>query len=201
MKKKLLILFSLLLICIKGISQEKKITILVKDEKNKPISGAVILFDNVRQKSWTNSKGIYKAKTVQIPKEISAFSPKIGIKKVKYRGEGKITIIIAQGNDKLLTTNKSKNINPKQFWSIYDYLKGNVAGLHITPNNEIRIRGYGSVNGSMHPLFILNGTNINQETFGMIRPNSIKSVRVLKGPETAAYGSRGANGVIIVKTL
>ena len=41
-------------------NDEVKITITVKDAKNKPIPGAIILFDDVRQKRWTNSKGILK---------------------------------------------------------------------------------------------------------------------------------------------
>ncbi|CAL2103601.1 Plug domain-containing protein [Tenacibaculum sp. 190130A14a] len=181
---------------------EKKITIQVRDFNNKPVPGAIILFDNVRQKSWTNSSGVLKIKTTNAPVEISAFSPKLGIKKIKYNGQKKIKITIPKGDKKLLITdNKEKKRDPSQFWSIYDYLRGNIAGVHVTPTNVIRVRGYGTVNGSMEPLFILNGTNIDQETFGRIRPNLIKSVRVLKGPETAIYGSRGANGVIIIETL
>ena len=53
----------------------------------------------------------------------------------------------------------------------------------------------------MTPLFILNGTSVGQDTFGTISPSDIKSLTILKGPESAAYGVRGANGVIIVKTM
>lgn len=202
MKKKIfLVLFGLLFFNLNLNAQSnesKKLTIIVKDVNNNPIPGAVILFDNVRQKRWTNSKGIFKVKIINDPKEISAFSPKIGIKKIKYNGKKKIKIIIQKGKNQLLTNNKE--IDSKQFWSIYDYLKGNVAGLNISSSNTITIRGYNSVNGNnKDPLFILDNNIISKETFSRIRPNFIKSITILKGPETAFYGARGANGVIIVK--
>jgi TonB-dependent SusC/RagA subfamily outer membrane receptor len=50
-------------------------------------------------------------------------------------------------------------------------------------------------------MFILNGVQVDQETFGQIVPVTIVSVKILKGPETAIYGIRGANGVIEVTTI
>ncbi|MDP2542483.1 hypothetical protein CSC81_12060 [Tenacibaculum discolor] len=202
MKKITLLLIAIMAFSFPANSQTKKLTIQVTDKNNKPVSGAVILFDNVRQKSWTNSKGIFKIKVNKNPEKISAFSPKIGIKTVKYNGQKKVKIIILKGNKNLLTIDENKkNIDPKQFWSIYDYLRGNIPGVNVSSGNVITIRGYGTINGNSTPLFILNGTNINQKTFGRIRPNLIKSITILKGPETAVYGSRGANGVIVIKTL
>ena len=84
--------------------------------------------------------------------------------------------------------------------SIYDYLRGQIAGVNVSSDEEITIRGYNSINGDMTPLFILNETTVSKEIFGNIRPLDIKSVTVLKGPETTRYGVRGANGVIIVTT-
>lgn len=198
----LLFTFTLTLNISSIFSQEKKISITVKDYKNKPVAGAVILFDNVRQKRWTNTKGKYKVKIVEEPKIITAFSPKIGIQKIKYDGKENVIIIIPKGKNNLTITNpKNKELDPNQFWSIYEYLRGNVPGVNVSPSNVITIRGYGTVNGNMTPLFILNGSNISKEAFSRIRPNLIKSISVLKGPETAYYGIRGANGVIVVQTL
>ena len=52
----------------------------------------------------------------------------------------------------------------------------------------------------MTPLFILNGVEIPKDIFSQIMPDEIESVTVLKGPDSAIYGIRAANGVIIVKT-
>lgn len=202
MKKYIIILLGILFFNNSIHSQEKKITIKVKDVFNKPVAGAIILFDNKKQKIWTNSNGEFKTKIKSDPKEISAFHPNIGIKKIKYNGKNNVTIIIKEGNDLNLSGNTSKQVilDSGQFNTIYDYLRGQIPGVNVTSDNIIRIRGYNSINRNMTPLFILNGIEITKETFGGIRPDNIKSLSVLKGPETSIYGIRGSNGVIIVKT-
>jgi TonB-dependent SusC/RagA subfamily outer membrane receptor len=183
-------------------SQNKNITIRVKDVNNKPVSGAIILLDDVKQNVWTNSSGVFKTKLKSTPKEISAFHPKIGIKKIAYNGKENIIIKIEKGNDLPVSKNTKtqKSSDSSQFNSIYDYLRGQIAGVNVSSDEEITIRGYNSINGDMTPLFILNETTVSKEIFGNIRPLDIKSVTVLKGPETTRYGVRGANGVIIVTT-
>ena len=182
--------------------KQNKVTITVKDSKDNPVPGAVILFDNVRLKRWTNSKGVFKAKFDKTPKEISAFSPKVGISKVVYDGSSKVDIVIGDSND--LGINRSpasKNVGAIQFRDFYDYLRGQVPGVNVTMDNVINIRGYNSVNGSTTPLFILNNTPVEQVELLNVVPTTIKSVVVLKGPDASKYGSRGANGVIEIKTF
>jgi TonB-dependent SusC/RagA subfamily outer membrane receptor len=195
--KKQIILLGVLLLCINVFAQSKKLTIKVSDADNKSISGAIILFDDVRQKRWTNSNGVFKTKLDINPKEISAFHPKIGIKKIKYNGAEKISIKIIKGDN--IYAKKKSNLN--KFHNIYDYLRGRVPGVNITASNVITIRGYNTFSGNTTPLFILDGLEIEQGTFGTISPYNIKSIKVLKGPDTSIYGLRGANGVIVVKTM
>lgn len=203
---------ALMLCTISAFSQEKekkkkkskdvKISVLVKDPDNKPLPGAVILIDNVKQKRRTNSKGYFKAKLDKAPKEISAFSPSIGIKKVKYKEGHDLIITIPNGKDHFVhSSHQKKGINPVNFRNIYDYMRGQVPGVSIDSNNDITIRGYNSVNGSTTPLFVVNGTAVDQSIFGNLVPTNIKTIRVLKGTETSQYGARGANGVIIVETF
>ena len=93
MKKNIFLTFlSIILYSFTTNAQNKKVSIIVLDTNNKPVPGAVILFDNVRQKRWTNVKGEYKIVIVKEPKEISAFSPTVGIQKIQYNGETKVTI-------------------------------------------------------------------------------------------------------------
>ena len=95
-------------------SQTIKLTILVKDKDNNSIPGAIILLDDVKQKRPTNSAGYFKVKLDKAPREIAAFSPLFGIKKVKYNGNSTIVIqIVETKNDSYLTdTNKTKAIDP-----------------------------------------------------------------------------------------
>ena len=67
----------------------------------------------------------------------------------------------------------------------------------------VRISGTSSFLGGQEPLFLLDGMVIQSSDGGLssINPNSIESIRVLKdASETAIYGARGANGVIVIKT-
>jgi TonB-dependent starch-binding outer membrane protein SusC len=87
-------------------------------------------------------------------------------------------------------------------------LAGRVAGVVVsrTPDGGIavRIRGGTSLSGNNEPLYVVDGVAIQAGPNGAltgINPYDIESIRVLKdAAETAMYGSRGANGVIIIKT-
>lgn len=79
---------------------------------------------------------------------------------------------------------------------IYEYLQGRVAGVEVV-GTQVRVRGEHSITGNNDPLWIVDGQECND--VGSIPVNMIKSVEVLKdGSLTAMYGSRGANGVILV---
>ena len=200
--KKIIVLISFLFLSINLYSQSTKFIIIVKDENNKPISNAIILLNNKKQKTLTNLNGIFKAKLDYTPKVISAFHPSIGISKIKYRGESKLKMIIKKGKNIALNNDKSNQISGEtiQINSIYDYLRGRVSGVNVSSDNVITIRGYNSLQGNMTPLFVLNGSQVSQDIFGRIIPVEIKRITVLKGSDTAVYGIRGANGVIDVET-
>jgi TonB-dependent starch-binding outer membrane protein SusC len=90
--------------------------------------------------------------------------------------------------------------------TVNESLTGRMAGVQVTttegsPDAEVRIRvrGGGSLTQDATPLFIVDGFPVN--TISDISPSDIKSIDVLKdASSTAIYGSRGANGVIIVTT-
>ncbi|WP_439130294.1 TonB-dependent receptor plug domain-containing protein [Polaribacter sp.] len=202
MGKKIIILIGFLFLNISINAQSNKIVIKVKDEKNRSVAGATILLDNKKQNAVTNLNGVFKTTLKFTPKTISAFHPAIGIVKVKYEGEKKLVIMIRKGKNIALNNDSSNQISGEtiQINSIYDYVRGRVSGVNVTSDNVITIRGYNSLQGNMTPLFILNGTQITQDVFGRIIPQEIKRITVLKGNDTAIYGIRGANGVIVVET-
>jgi TonB-dependent SusC/RagA subfamily outer membrane receptor len=86
-------------------------------------------------------------------------------------------------------------------------LQGRVAGVSVSraPDGGIavRIRGATSIYGNNEPLYVVDGMPITPGPNGSlsgINPYDIESIKVLKDPaETAMYGARGANGVIIIK--
>ncbi len=89
--------------------------------------------------------------------------------------------------------------------SVVQALQGKVAGVQVTPSSGepgagaiVRIRGVGTLNNAS-PLYVVDGMLLDDIDF--LSPNDIQSVDVLKDASaTAIYGSRGANGVIIVTT-
>lgn len=181
--------------------------IFVKDTANKPITGAFIFIDNIKLKKTTNISGFIQVKLRKNPKKISVFSPVYGIQDVNY--DGKQNIVIKYNKNAIKTDVESKTTGLKvikkssnnnvQYRNIYEYLRGRVAGVVVASDNSILIRGAGSFNGSTAPLFIVNGVSVS--SVEDIIPSDIKSVTVLKGPETARYGVRGSNGVILIQTL
>ena len=91
--------------------------------------------------------------------------------------------------------------------NISQALQGRIAGVEMTQtstrpgaNMQIRVRGTRSLTGNNDPLVVLDGIPF-AGNIGDINPNDIKSVDILKDASaTAIYGSRGANGVILITT-
>ena len=91
--------------------------------------------------------------------------------------------------------------------TVSDMLVGRFPGVEVTPQSNgrvsIRIRGAHSMKGNQEPLFVLDGVpqNASGSTLTDLDPHDIKSIDVLKdAASTSAYGSRGANGVILIAT-
>lgn len=91
--------------------------------------------------------------------------------------------------------------------TVTDMLVGRFPGVEVTPQSNgrvsIRIRGSHSMKGNQEPLFVLDGVpqNVNGTTLTDLDPHDIASIDVLKdAASTSAYGSRGANGVILIAT-
>lgn len=114
----------------------------------------------------------------------------------------------------------SEELTVGKMTDVTSALAGKVAGVQINASsanpgtaNSVIIRGFSSINGNNQPLYVVDGVPLqqtselsqgNQEAFGgisNINPNDIESMTVLKGAAaTAIYGSRAANGVIVITT-
>ena len=87
-----------------------------------------------------------------------------------------------------------------------DALAGQVSGLSVLTSSgdpsksaSIRLRGINSISSSSTPLFILDGAPISSTMFNTLNPSDIQDITVLKdAASTAIYGSRAANGVIVI---
>ncbi len=133
-------------------------------------------------------------------------------------------IVVAYGTQKkaattgAISTVKGAEIENKPFSSVDKALQGSVAGLNSSAASgapgaaqDVRIRGVSSINAGNAPLYVLDGAVMNtgdasrlQTTANLLstlNPNDIESITVLKdASSTAVYGSRAANGVILITT-
>ena len=138
------------------------------------------------------------------------------------------TIVVAYGTAKKGTYTgaasvlKADAIQDVPTTSFENALNGKVAGLQISSTsgqagstNQIRIRGIGSMNASNEPLYVIDGVPVNSGNTGQmsdytcatnnvmntLNPSDIESLTVLKDAAASAlYGSRAANGVIMITT-
>ncbi|RRB17914.1 SusC/RagA family TonB-linked outer membrane protein [Larkinella knui] len=113
-----------------------------------------------------------------------------------------------------------KQLTQARSTNFVNALSGKIAGVQVTNSNgspgassRVLIRGTSSIGSNNQPLFVVDGVPIDNGNYGSgtgvdygngassLNPDDIDNVSVLKGPSAAAlYGSRGANGVILITT-
>lgn len=205
--------------------QGKKITVkgTVTDAKMRPVSGADIFVDDIKMRSVTDSRGYYRVRVSPASKIIVILSPGVGSGKAEIGGkrvidfqlEGEISSAGSdeQSNDMInvgygqvkrrnLTTPVNRldgqEFRNRSYSNIYDMINGTVPGVEVH-GTSIKIQNATSFMSSTEPLFVVDGIIVN--TISDISPNDVKSIEVLKGASAAIYGSRSANGVILITTL
>ena len=103
---------------------------------------------------------------------------------------------------------KAEDIEKKNPSDITKALSGEVAGVQVVNSSGqpgtvagIRIRGIGSISASKEPLYVVDGIPLDAGSISSIDPGDIASTTILKdATATSLYGSRGANGVVLITT-
>lgn len=100
----------------------------------------------------------------------------------------------------------SKSFKDQPIVQVSDALQGRVSGVQVQNSGvpggtvKIRVRGSGSINRSNDPLYVIDGI-VRESGLTGLNPEDIRSMQVLKdASSTAIYGSRGANGVVLITT-
>ena len=111
----------------------------------------------------------------------------------------------SSGSVAVIKADKLKQVPMASFDQI---LQGQAPGLLVVSSSGqpgqsalVRLRGVGSISGSNAPLYILDGIQITAANFASLNPEDFENISVLKdAAATSIYGSRGANGVIVIST-
>lgn len=108
----------------------------------------------------------------------------------------------SQGANGVLDQEDLENTRVTRFEEL---LEARVAGVRVRrlANGEftVQIRGINAFHGSTEPLFVLDGVPVlDTRNLAMINPADVARIEVLKDASAAAYGTRGANGVILITT-
>ncbi|WP_274185661.1 TonB-dependent receptor [Flavivirga sp. 57AJ16] len=112
-------------------------------------------------------------------------------------------------------TVSGEKLKERSATSLNEALAGRISGVQVNTNSgrpggrsNVRIRGFSSINSSNNPLYVIDGVQLPQgdqaqfsTAIDYLNPSDIASIEVLKdASSTAIYGSRGANGVILITT-
>lgn len=142
-----------------------------------------------------NKRDVVDAKLVESPRELNA------VVVVGYGTQKRIDLTGAVGSV------NSKQLQERPAINLEEELAGKISGVNVSTNSgapggetKVRIRGYSSINTSTDPLYVVDGV-VWTEGGASINPNDVASIDVLKdASSTAIYGTRGANGVILITT-
>lgn len=210
-----------------GKKSEKKIIVsgLVKDALSRPVAGALILVDKKNTKIVTNDKGLYKVRVRPDADTITIITVNNGISEAAINRRTTINFTLAGSasslqnyQDKPATDEvvnigygnaEQKNLSTlvqkkegqsskyAKYMNIYEILR-DTPGVTLN-GSSINIRGQSSLLLCTDPLFVVDGIVVG--TLVGISPLMVENITVLKGASTSIYGSRGANGVILIDLI
>lgn len=198
---------------------------VISKTDGEPIIGAsVYVTDNQTIGTMTDFDGNF---TLEVPATSTVTVSYIGFQTQVVKAQANVNIILEEDSQMLeemvvlgyqtqrkvdltgaVSAVDTKNLKTASSPDPMSSLQGRIAGVTITPSNGadpngtgvVRIRGIGSFNADQNPLYVIDGVPTTQ-TLNSLNANDIESMQVLKDAASASiYGSRAANGVIIITT-
>jgi TonB-linked SusC/RagA family outer membrane protein len=218
----MLLLFTLLFCQVSLAQQKMSVSGRVVDESGEAVIGATVMEAGTSNGSVTNVDGKFKMNAKAGATITVSY---VGYQSMKVKASSQMNIVLKK-NDQLLdevlvigygtakrkdvTTSVSsvstKDLETRPIISAAQAIQGKAAGITVMqPNGQpgaglsIRVRGTTSFNGSNSPLYVVDGVPMTDINY--LSANDIESIQILKDASSAAiYGSRAANGVIMITT-
>ncbi len=201
--------------------------VVISAEDNEPVIGASVLVQGTLLGAVTDNDGKFEianvpnaAKTLKIS-YVGMESREVAIQRgtvirISLKPDAEVmdeVMVVAYGVAKKssftgsVSTVSSKSIEKMQVSNVSKALEGSTPGVQVAMESgqpgsgaTVRIRGIGSINSSSSPLYIVDGMPYDGN-LSAINPADIESISVLKdAASTSLYGSRAANGVILITT-
>jgi TonB-linked SusC/RagA family outer membrane protein len=225
MEKRLMTLLAVLFLMVGGAFSQTKVSgTVVSQDDGQPVMGATIQVVGTNTGTVTNSNGQFSLtcpagkNTLRItyigmePLEVTA-RPNMRILLTSDQKALDEVIVVAYGSAKKSSfTGSAENIGGdklelRPITNVAKGIEGMASGVQVTSSSgqpgsspAIRIRGFGSINASSAPLYVVDGAPYDG-SLSSINPADIESMTILKDASAGAlYGARGANGVVMITT-
>ena len=208
-----------------AVQQANKVTGIVKDANGEPVIGANVTVKGQSIGTITDIDGRF---VLDAPKDAVLQITYIGYvsQEVKVFGKKELNVVLKEDTETLDEvvvigygtakksdlTGATAQIKPEALTSsvvgnALESLQGKAAGVAVFNDNKpgaspsIRVRGSGSITASNEPLYVVDGFPLMDGNISDLNPSDIESMEILKdASSTAIYGSRGANGVVMITT-
>lgn len=221
-------ILSILLACATTISfaQTGTVTGTVVDEQGAPVIGASVTIEGTTTGMTTGIDGSFSLPAtlesvlvisfIGYEKQTVTVGTQTSIRVVLMESSQQIDDVVVVGYNVVkksdvtgaVTSVSAATLTERPVQNVYEALQGKAAGVDITSNERpgelgnIYVRGVRSISASSEPLYVVDGVPLmSKGGIETINPHDIQSIDILKDASaTAIYGSRGANGVVIVTT-
>lgn len=208
-------------------AQGKSVSGTVLDQNGEPVIGATVMVKGTTNGTATDFDGAYALKNVAENATLTFSYVGCITQEVKVAGKSVIDVVLREDSNVLddlvvvgYGTQKKSDVTgavshigadelqSRPVSNAFEALQGKAAGVDITSSDRpgtvgsIRIRGERSLTASNEPLYVVDGVPLMSASgIESLNPRDIESIDILKDASaTAIYGSRGANGVVIVTT-
>ena len=208
-----------------GLYAEKQVSGVVVDAKGEPVIGASIQAKGTTQGTISDYDGKFE---MDVPESVKTLVVSfVGMATQEVAAGKNIKVVMSENSEviqEVVVTGygtvskgayagsaqavKAEDIEKKNPSDVTKALAGEVAGVQVVTSSgqpgtvaTIRIRGIGSISANSSPLYVVDGIPLDAGSVSSIDPGDIASTTILKdATATSLYGSRGANGVVLITT-
>jgi TonB-linked SusC/RagA family outer membrane protein len=206
--------------------QQQRVSGKVTGASGEPIPGVTVVIQGTNNGTITGSDGSYTLNNVTKGSVLVFSFVGLVSQEVRFEGQSVVNVrmieetigieeVVAVGYGTMkksdltgaITQVKAGDLSTVSVSNPIQALQGRASGVAVLTNNApgssptLRIRGSGSINAKNDPLYVVDGFPLMNADLNDINPSDIESMEILKDASSSAiYGSRGANGVVIITT-